>query len=237
MRGVNRVTLVGNLGQEPELKYTQGNHAILRLRIATNERLPAKGGETRDHTEWHTVTCWGKRAERLAKELRKGSGVYVEGRLTTRSWEDRDGNKRYATEVSSDVVVALAREAANGPDGDERPSRGRQGSLPGAGEDASPFDSEPGQGDDDIPFDRAPTAEAQAVGAHPSVTRFWARVAKTDRCWEWTGPTYQATGYGQTTAQRAAVIASSEPAPAVARRLGVDEKTVRAIRRRNSRAA
>lgn len=100
---MNRVVLFGRLGNDPELKSTQGGHKLLKLRLATVERVK-KGDEFVDETEWHNVTMWGKRAEGLAKHLKKGSKVLVEGKLRTSDYEDRDGNKRYSTEVVADSI-------------------------------------------------------------------------------------------------------------------------------------
>ncbi|MBZ0119006.1 MAG: single-stranded DNA-binding protein, partial [Sandaracinaceae bacterium] len=92
-QGLNKVMLIGNLGMDPELKFTQNGQAILRMRLATTERIPSKTAERQERTEWHTVIVWGNRAEALNKILNKGRTIYVEGRIQTRSWEDKDGNK------------------------------------------------------------------------------------------------------------------------------------------------
>ena len=102
--GLNRAMLVGNLGMDPELKFTQGGQAVLRIRLATTESYQSKTGERQERTEWHTVTVWGKRAEALNKILSKGRTIWVEGRIQTRSWEDKDGNKRYATEINAQNI-------------------------------------------------------------------------------------------------------------------------------------
>jgi single-strand DNA-binding protein len=102
--GLNRAILVGNLGMDPELKFTQGGQAVLRIRLATSESYMSKTGERQDRTEWHTVVVWGKRAEALNKILSKGRTIWVEGRIQTRSWEDKDGNKRYATEINANNI-------------------------------------------------------------------------------------------------------------------------------------
>jgi single-strand DNA-binding protein len=103
--GMNKVILIGNLGQDPELRFTQNGDAVLRLRIATTEGYIDRNRERQERTEWHTVVLFGKRAEALNKILSKGRGVGIEGRLQTRNWEDRDGNKRYTTEVVATNVV------------------------------------------------------------------------------------------------------------------------------------
>jgi len=103
--GLNRAILVGNLGMDPELKFTQGGQAVLRIRLATTDSYLSKTGERQERTEWHTVTVWGKRAEALSKILNKGRTIWVEGRIQTRSWEDaKDGSKRYATEIQAQNI-------------------------------------------------------------------------------------------------------------------------------------
>lgn len=95
----NKVQLIGNLGAEPELKTVGNGNAMLRLRLATNERYRTAEGEWKDNTQWHPVVVWGKQAEKLAGLVRKGTGMVVEGRLVQRSYESREGEKRYSTEV------------------------------------------------------------------------------------------------------------------------------------------
>ena len=104
---VNKVILVGNLGQEPELKHTPGGAAVTTLSLATHEIWKDKDGNKQQRTEWHRVVLWRKLAEIAGEYLKKGSQVYVEGRLQTRSWEDKDGNKRYVTEVIADTLKML----------------------------------------------------------------------------------------------------------------------------------
>lgn len=103
--GLNRVMLIGSLGADPELRMTSGGQAVLKMRIATNERYKDKGDKWQERTEWHSVVVWGKRAEGLSKILSKGSALFVEGRLATSSWDDKDGNKRYRTEVVANNVL------------------------------------------------------------------------------------------------------------------------------------
>lgn len=96
---VNKVFLLGNLGQDPELRYTQSQSAVCTLSLATGERRKNAEGEWVDHTEWHSVVVWGKQAENCGKYLSKGSQAHIEGRLQTRKWQDKDGNDRYTTEI------------------------------------------------------------------------------------------------------------------------------------------
>jgi single-strand DNA-binding protein len=156
--GLNRVMLLGNLGADPELRMTSGGQAVLKLRLATSETYMDKNRQRQERTEWHNVVIWGKRAEALAKILTKGSRIFVEGGLRTSSYEDRDGNKRYRTEV---VSMNILLQGSGGGGG------GRGGG--GASRDVAPDDGDMSEGfrpqsgppqggdfpdtdDDDIPF-------------------------------------------------------------------------------------
>ena len=148
MGSVNKVILVGNLGRDIELRYTPGGAAVGKLRIATTDTWTDKNsGQRQERTEWHSVDLWGRQAETLQEYLLKGRQIYVEGNLRTRQWEDRDGNKRYSTEVRAERVVLL----------------GGRGSGAGGGasadREAPPERAPAGAGDgkadlteDDIPF-------------------------------------------------------------------------------------
>lgn len=124
MAGVNKVILVGNLGRDPEIRYTTDGRAIANFTLATSERFKTRDGEWDEKTEWHRVVFFGRTAEVCGEYLHKGKQVYVEGRIQTRKWEDRDGNERYTTEVVGQVMQMLGRV------GDESPE-GRGGSGPG----------------------------------------------------------------------------------------------------------
>lgn len=153
-QGLNKVILIGNLGADPELKYSQGGAAILRLRLATTERFANKNGERQERTEWHTVSMFGARAEGLAKHLSKGQTIYIEGRLQTRSWEDKDGNKRYSTEVVANDLLFLGGGRNGGEEqrGSSRTSAGnRVQSTSKELPDADDFPA-PDFGEDDLPF-------------------------------------------------------------------------------------
>ena len=159
--GLNRVMLLGNLGADPELRMTSGGQAVLKLRLATSETYVDKNRQRQERTEWHNVVIWGKRAEALAKILTKGTRIFVEGGLRTSSYEDRDGNKRYRTEVVSSNILLQGSGGGGG---------GGRGGGGGGYRDAAPADedmaeggyrpqSAPPQGgdfpdtdDDDIPF-------------------------------------------------------------------------------------
>ena len=147
--GLNRVILIGNLGADPELKFTQNGQGVLRLRLATTESYVNRAGERQQRTDWHTVTVWGKRGEALNKILSKGSRIAIEGRLQTRSWEGKDGGKRYTTEVVANNVILLGGRGEGG-------GGGGGGARSGGGYDPGPAGSDDfgadAPGDDDIPF-------------------------------------------------------------------------------------
>jgi single-strand DNA-binding protein len=161
--GLNRVMLLGNLGADPELRMTSGGQAVLKLRLATSETYLDKNRQRQEKTEWHNVVIWGKRAEALAKILTKGTRIFVEGGLRTSSYEDRDGNKRYRTEVVSTNI--LLQGGGGGSGGGGRAGGGGGGGYrETGGDDADTSEgfrpqSGPPQGgdfpdtdDDDIPF-------------------------------------------------------------------------------------
>ena len=107
MMGVNRVTLLGNLGADPETKKTAGGQTITLFNLATSNAWTNREGQRQEHTEWHRIVAWGKLAETCAEYLSKGRKVYIEGRIQTRSWEDEKGQKRYTTEVVASQVLFL----------------------------------------------------------------------------------------------------------------------------------
>lgn len=164
MAGLNRAILIGNLGTDPELKFTQSSQAVLRLRLATTETFLGKNRERQEKTEWHTVVVWGNRAEALNKILSKGSRICVEGRIQTRDWEDKQGQKRYTTEINAQNIVLLGGGARGeggrggaGGGGSEYQGRGGGGGAAsdfpasGGGGESFPVDDF-GPPDDDIPF-------------------------------------------------------------------------------------
>ncbi|MGO9000163.1 MAG: single-stranded DNA-binding protein, partial [Polyangiaceae bacterium] len=110
--GLNKVMLLGNLGQDPELKMIAGGQAVLNLRLATTETYLDKNNTRQERTDWHTVTVWGKRAEALAKFLTKGSQIFVEGRIQTRSYE-KNGEKRYATDIVANNIILTGRRGGD----------------------------------------------------------------------------------------------------------------------------
>jgi len=146
MGSVNKVILVGNLGRDAELRYTPGGAAVATLNLATTEVWNDKQNQRQEKTEWHRVVLWGKQAESLQEYLTKGKQIYVEGRLQTRQWDDKDGNKRYTTEIKADRITLLGGGGGGRGGGMDRAAS--QG--PGGGMDDHP-PMEPIT-DDDIPF-------------------------------------------------------------------------------------
>jgi single-strand DNA-binding protein len=143
MRGVNKVILVGNLGRDPEIRYTRDGTAVANLNLATTDNWNDANGQKQERTEWHRVVAWGKLAEIAKEYLGKGRQVYIEGRLQTRSWEDKDGNKRYTTEIRADQMLMLGGRGGDAPSRDAGPPSDAPGD----------FGREPFQAtEDDVPF-------------------------------------------------------------------------------------
>jgi single-strand DNA-binding protein len=142
MSGVNKVILIGNLGANPELRYTAGQQAVANLRIATTEKWTDKSGQKQEATEWHRVVVWVKLAEIVGQYLTKGRQVFVEGSIRTRQWQDQQGQKRYTTEIVARNVQMLGPRGSGGPD-ESGVTVPADESLP------SEFGGGP---DDDIPF-------------------------------------------------------------------------------------
>ncbi len=141
MAGLNKVILIGNLGRDPELRYTQSGQAVANFTLATTESITKRDGEREDRTEWHRIGAWGKLAEICGEYLSKGRQIYVEGRIQTREWEDKEGNKRWTTEIVARNMQML----------------GRRSEGPGSGEPAEPSSGSSGPAEvsgngDDIPF-------------------------------------------------------------------------------------
>ena len=151
MGSVNKVILVGNLGRDAELRYTPGGAAVATLNMATTEVWNDKSGQRQEKTEWHRVVLWGKTAESLNEYLTKGKQIYVEGRLQTRQWDDKDGNKRYTTEIRGDRIVLLGGGGGGGGRGGGGGSRGASSDMGGDFGGPGPETSAP-LTDDDIPF-------------------------------------------------------------------------------------
>jgi len=145
MGSVNKVILVGNLGRDAELRYTPGGAAVATINMATTEVWNDKAGQRQEKTEWHRVVLWGKSAESLTEYLTKGKQIYVEGRLQTRQWDDKDGNKRYTTEIRGDRIVLLG-GGGRGAGGERTIERGGEAGYSDPLKEAAPIT------DDDIPF-------------------------------------------------------------------------------------
>jgi single-strand DNA-binding protein len=152
MGSVNKVILVGNLGRDAELRYTPGGAAVATLNLATTEVWNDRSNQRQEKTEWHRVVLWGKQAESLQEYLTKGKQIYVEGRLQTRQWDDKDGNKRYTTEIKCDRVTLLGGGGGRGGAGGGSEAYGGRGS--GASGGGGHMDEPPVEPitDDDIPF-------------------------------------------------------------------------------------
>jgi single-strand DNA-binding protein len=161
---VNKVILIGHLGAKPELKYLPSGQAVCEMRIATSEVFNDKQNQRQERTEWHSIVAWGKTGENCAQYLDKGRQIYVEGRLQTRSWDDKNsGEKRYKTEIVANQVTFLGSGAGGGggegggggyggPRGGGGGPRGGGGGPRGGGGDPSSGGDFPPPSDDDIPF-------------------------------------------------------------------------------------
>ncbi len=149
---VNKVILVGRLGVDPELRYTQNGQAVASFTLATSENWRDKDGQRQERTEWHRIVAWGRQAEFCGNFLHKGRLVYVEGRIQSRDWEDREGGKRRTTEIIAQTIQGLSRREGDGGGGFSGGSSGGssgQGDMEGSGGSMSGHGA---GGDDDIPF-------------------------------------------------------------------------------------
>lgn len=174
---VNKVLLIGNLGQDPDLRSTAGGQSVATLRVATTDKYKDKEGTLQERTEWHTVVVWGRDAENVAKYCKKGKQIYIEGRLQTRKWQDKEGKDRYSTEVVGETIRFLGGAGGSGENegggsrgggqsggyGRGRDGGGSQGSQGGGGyggqrggsqgtQPQPPADDPPFTPDEDIPF-------------------------------------------------------------------------------------
>ena len=153
-KSVNKVILIGNLGKDPEVKYTPSGTAVAKFSLATNERFKDKAGEWQDRTEWHNIVAFQRTAEIAGEYLKKGRSVYIEGRIQTRSWDDKtSGQKKYMTEIVANDLVLLGGGRGEGGEG----GGGKGARSAAAGNDAPSAPPEnPAQGaeitDEDIPF-------------------------------------------------------------------------------------
>ncbi len=146
MSGINKVILVGNLGKDPEVRHLEGGAVVAKFPLATSETYKTKDGQRVDQTEWHNIVMWRGLAESAEKYLRQGSLVYIEGKIRTRSWDDKEGNKRFATEIVADTMTMLSSRKP-----DESSHHGTQEQKPASSEESPSVDMS-GNSGDDLPF-------------------------------------------------------------------------------------
>ena len=156
-RGVNKVILVGNLGEDPDTRYMPSGKAVTNIRVATSESWKDKQtGDMQERTEWHSIVIYDKLGEIAAEYLRKGSQVYIEGKIRTRKWQDKEGKDRYTTEVIADQMQMLGGRGGGGAPSEPREPRSTSRPAPAEDRSAAPVADEGGGGggefDDDIPF-------------------------------------------------------------------------------------
>jgi len=156
MASVNKVILIGNLGADPETRYLPSGDAVTNIRIATSEKWKDKSGEQQEHTEWHRIAFFGKLAEIAGEYLKKGSPVYVEGRIRTRKWQDKEsGQDKYSTEIVADRMQLLGARSGGAEAMPREPAAAGAGGAGGGGGKPQPQQKKGGafdQMDDDIPF-------------------------------------------------------------------------------------
>lgn len=149
MSTLNKAMIIGRLGQDPEVRYTQSNTAVATLSVATNERYKDSNGEWQERTEWHRVVAWGRLAEICQQYLKKGSQVYIEGPIQTRQWEDKEGQKRYTTEIKALTMTMLDSKGADNS-GQAAPSSQPAKAQPVSS--STDLDGNLDDMDDDLPF-------------------------------------------------------------------------------------
>ena len=147
-RGVNKVIIIGNVGANPEVRYTPSGSAVANFNVATNEAWKDSNGNQQERVEWHRIVAWGKLGEICGEYLKKGSHIYLEGRLRTRSWEDQNGNRRYTTEILASDIQMLDKKPQNTVAPAEASAAGRTSPAPAK----SSSSSSASVGDDDLPF-------------------------------------------------------------------------------------
>ncbi len=150
---LNKVMLIGNVGQDPEIKYFDNNNKVARITLATTERYKDKAGNQQEATEWHNLTAWGFTADIVEKWVKKGTQLYVEGRIRTRSWQDKDGNKRYTTEINVDNLQMLGRRSDNPNNNQSTPQQYNAKEISTSTKVTEPVTEEV---EDDIPEDDIP---------------------------------------------------------------------------------
>ena len=155
MASVNRVILIGNLGKDPETRYLPSGDAVANFSIATTEKFKDKSGTQQEHTEWHRISFFGRQAEIAGEYLKKGSPVYVEGRIRTRKWQDKEGQDRYTTEIVGDRMQLLGSRGGSENMVREPAAAGAGSGAPAAAGEKRPLAKKGGgfdEMDDDIPF-------------------------------------------------------------------------------------
>ncbi len=149
---LNKAMIIGNLGRDPEMRYTPSGQAVTQFTVAVNRNFKGQNGEWQEETEWFRVVVWGQQAERAAEHLRKGNKVYIEGRLQTRQWEDQTGQKRYTTELVANQVTNLERRSRDEVPEDGQPSQAARPSRPAPAAEAGNDRPDDGGNFDDLPF-------------------------------------------------------------------------------------
>ena len=153
MASLNKAMIIGNLGADPEVRYTQSNTAIANFNVATSEKYKDSNGDMKETTEWHKIVCWGRLAEIAQQYLRKGNPVYIEGTIQTRQWEDKEGQKRYVTEIKALALQLLSSRQDAGSEMSQ--SSGYQRSAPTAAPASKSgvvVNDDFNDMDDDLPF-------------------------------------------------------------------------------------
>jgi single-strand DNA-binding protein len=146
MASLNRVILIGNLGKDPEIRYTESGNVVATFPLATSDKFKGKAGDWQERTEWHNITLWARLAEIAGEYLAKGKGVFIEGRLKTRKWQDKEGKDRYTTDIIGEKMLMLG--GGNGNHAQE--SKGGSGGNAGSVQDVGVMPINPGE--DEIPF-------------------------------------------------------------------------------------
>ena len=141
MAGVNKVILIGNLGKDPEVRHLDNGVAVANFSLATTESYTNKQGDRVNQTEWHNIVLWRGLADIAERYLKKGNSVYIEGKISTRKWEDKEGNARYSTDIIADKMTMLGAKQGNTPS-----------SIPNQGAETTAQDTLQDSGNDDLPF-------------------------------------------------------------------------------------
>jgi single-strand DNA-binding protein len=151
---INKVILVGNVGKDPEIRHLDSGVAVANFPLATSENYTAKNGDKVESTEWHNIVAWRGLAEVVEKYVTKGRQLYIEGKIKTRSWDDKEGNKRYTTEIVADVMQMLGTRADNQQNNNKPASSSYGNNQQGGNDFAAASEPEPNDegGDDDLPF-------------------------------------------------------------------------------------